>query len=283
MIYFLVLRPAFESANVDALLSNFLFVLLVIDTMLIAGIANVVNDIFDEHSDQANDKTKDGYQRDKAISWLIVLIINAISISLFVAYQIENLKLSVLSIGAIILLIFYSSHLQKTILIGNIVVSLFVSFVTGIVWFAEREAYQNLANQNEALFKEITLLLASYMVFSFVANMYREIIKDIEDVKGDAAAGYRTMPVVWGVQSAKIIALFYGVFLCMLSCLWSFINPLNDAIVEKIFFLGFITLPSFYALYQSYKARNISEFHWNSQIIKLIMAMGLIYLILIRL
>jgi 4-hydroxybenzoate polyprenyltransferase len=32
----------------------------------------------------------------------------------------------------------------------------------------------------------------------------REIIKDIEDVKGEAAAGCQTIPVVWGIRGAKI-------------------------------------------------------------------------------
>lgn len=283
LLFYLVIQPGFEKGGVNPLLDNFLFFLLVIDTILIAAAGNVVNDLFDESTDAINEKTKVGYHRSKAMSWLLVLILNTVFISLYVAYQIDNLKLSLISVAAIGLLILYSAYLQRTTLVGNFVVSLFVAFVTGIIWFAERAAYRDLAKIDEVEFKQLTLLLSCYMIFSFVANMYREIVKDIEDVPGDARANYNTIAVSWGVARAKIVAIFYGVFLFLLELGWVLGNPLSTSLTAQVVFVFLIMAPTAYAIYQTNNSRTVQDFHKNSTLIKIIMAGGLIYLVILKL
>ena len=45
-------------------------------------------------------------------------------------------------------------------------------------------------------------------MFAFFINLIREIIKDIEDWKGDQAFGCKTLPVVLGIRKTKRIVLF---------------------------------------------------------------------------
>ena len=48
--------------------------------------------------------------------------------------------------------------------------------------------------------------------------MIREIIKDAEDLKGDSAFGYKTLPVIWGYRKTRILMIsLLGLFAIMVS------------------------------------------------------------------
>ncbi len=49
--------------------------------------------------------------------------------------------------------------------------------------------------------------------FALLFHLGREIIKDIEDVKGDAAAGARTLPLRWGTAKATFLVFVVYLFL----------------------------------------------------------------------
>jgi 4-hydroxybenzoate polyprenyltransferase len=57
-----------------------------------------------------------------------------------------------------------------------------------------------------------------YGAFAFIASVIREVVKDLEDMPGDARYGCRTMPIVWGVRVSKVfvsvwmIVLFFALF-----------------------------------------------------------------------
>jgi 4-hydroxybenzoate polyprenyltransferase len=46
----------------------------------------------------------------------------------------------------------------------------------------------------------------AYALFAFLLSLIREILKDIQDMKGDMATGYRTLPIVLGLNPARVIA-----------------------------------------------------------------------------
>ena len=250
--------------------------------MLIAACGNVVNDIFDEENDALNHKTKVGYQKQKAINWFFLLFVCTLIVAFYVANEINQTKLSSISIIAIALLVIYSKTLQKLPLIGNFLISVFVAFVPGIIWFAEKDSYNQLAESSTHIYERLTILLGAYMVFGFIANMFREIIKDIEDVKGDSLANYKTIAVSWGVQKSKVVALFYGIFLLILELLWAIFNPLGQPIFELLLFFILVIIPCIIAISYAYKARSILDFRKTSKAIKIIMALGLIYLVIIQ-
>src|SRR5688572_10589640 len=49
----------------------------------------------------------------------------------------------------------------------------------------------------------------SFTCFAFFTSLLRELVKDIEDIDGDTAAGYHTYPVFAGIKGTK--ALIYAV------------------------------------------------------------------------
>jgi 4-hydroxybenzoate polyprenyltransferase len=52
-----------------------------------------------------------------------------------------------------------------------------------------------------------------YALAAFLLTVVREIVKDLEDMRGDAQHGCRTLPLVWGVARSKWVA---GLFLACL-------------------------------------------------------------------
>ncbi len=279
LIYYIVILPSLDYAEVDALLSPLLFGLLVLDTVLIAASGYVINDIIDEESDRLNNKLKDGYTANKAKFWYGFLVIVSLLITFYVAYKIDNLPLFILHPIAVILLFLYSYSFKKTFLLGNIIVALFCAFVPGILWFAEREAYQ--AYLQSDVFDLLTKSLIGFMIFGFLATMYRELVKDIEDIKGDSQVAYRTLPVLWGKERAKIATAFFGFILLFTELVWCNATRMDVHLVLTILFITIVILPSIYSIHKLLKAETSSDFKQLSGFIKFIMLTGLLYLLIL--
>ncbi len=98
------------------------------------------------------------------------------------------------------LLYAYSARLKGTPLVGNAVVSYLVGscFLFGAAVGARPAP-------------------AAWMfALAFLANLVREILKDVEDVEGDAALGLRTLPIVCGERVAlRTAAAIAGVLLAL--------------------------------------------------------------------
>jgi len=111
----------------------------------------------------------------------------------------------------------------------------------------------------------------AYAVFAFSINLVREIIKDMEDIRGDMRFGSRTLPIVWGLRKTKyflyvLIALFI-VILFLLS------SQLGNHILN-VFFIVLI-VPIIYLIYLLYRADSQKRFHQLSTFCKLLMLAGI--------
>jgi 4-hydroxybenzoate polyprenyltransferase len=165
------------------------------------------------------------------------------------------------------------------VLSGNIIVALFCAFVPGIIAFAEVDSYDQLFDTNIELYHQLLFLVGGYIVFAFSSTMLREIIKDLEDLKGDATIGANTLPVVWGNAPAKIIGNLFGIILLGVLYFWVF-HKSADARWFGILFLTLgVTFPLLYVLYMLAFAKSKNEFHHLSNVTKAMMLGGLLYLL----
>ena len=71
----------------------------------------------------------------------------------------------------------------------------------------------------------ITILLLS--ILAFFANLGREIVKDIEDIKGDEKFNYKTLPITVGKNYASWIACTFVLFAIIFSFLPYLFNLLT--------------------------------------------------------
>lgn len=201
------------------------FWLLVLSTVLIAAAGNVINDYFDTRIDRIN---KPGQvivgrtvKRRVAMLGHLVLSGTGLVIGAFVAYHSGAFRLVVIPAFAISALWMYSTVWKRRFLIGNTVVALLAALVPLSVGLYEipKDLVQHgfaMVDHGGFTVAEVDLYIRTlwtaiicYSAFAFLATLVRELQKDMADIKGDAADGCRTVPIVLGITWAKALALSY--------------------------------------------------------------------------
>ncbi len=279
LLYYLIILPNIE----NPVLNIKLFCLLVLDTMLIAAAGFVINDIFDFKSDQIN-KPKQTFIPSlislKAAKKLYAfLTLFGLILAIFIAFKINSLVQLVIYPLAVMMLYYYSSRFKNSVIIGNIIVSIFVCLVTGIVLFAERVEILSMTSEITRL--KIFEIFISYMTFSFFINLAREIVKDIEDVDGDKEMNINTLPIKHGVEFSKKIVMSICAILILLMVLWMMNSSISLSFRVIFYLIIFIIAPLGWIIQKINIATFKSDFNRISHIFKMIMIAGLVSLILI--
>jgi len=285
LLQYLLLVPAFRQGGIEPALDFLHFTLLVISTLIIAAGGYIINDIVDYQIDVINKPDKVLINRKismpTAYRLYYSLSLLGFIISLYLAFYVENVPLVLIYPAAVLLLWSYSVQFKQRVLIGNIIVSIFCAFVAGVVWFAERHTFTALWKEAPSIAEQVQFILTFYLIFAFLSTMFREIIKDMEDVKGDELLNCRTLPLVLGIKTGKGVAAFFGVsLLAFLTYLAQELWEDND-LLQLLFVLIAIVLPLLVALLLLVKAALAKEFHRLSILAKFIMLTGLILLFLL--
>jgi len=106
----------------------------------------------------------------------------------------------------------YSHKLKKIPFVGNLVAA-----TLAITPFFAVFVYYN--NWSPVIFVHATFL--------FLVISMREVIKDLENLKGDMAQNYRTIPVVFGVRISKQLLTFLAVLTLVPTALLLFYFPIG--------------------------------------------------------
>jgi 4-hydroxybenzoate polyprenyltransferase len=248
-------------------------------TVLIAAAGYIINDYFDIKIDQINKPEKviiEKYiSRKSAIIWHVIL--NILALGLFILIKQFHFKLFIIQLAVILSLVFYSSSFKRKLLIGNIVVSIFTAlciYLVGVLYFRDSRW-------------DTTYEFYVYILFAFLITFYREIIKDIEDVKGDGNENCNTLPIVVGISKAKIFAycLCSIIILLLLGLLYfSFLVMLFSfkfwtiSLFLLIFLIIILLSISIFKLKYAYTS---SQLHSVSSLIKIITFIGILSMIFI--
>jgi 4-hydroxybenzoate polyprenyltransferase len=294
-LQYAILLPELVKIGLKPLLPDLQFGLLACSTVLIAAGGYVVNDIEDVDIDRLNKpEHKRIVERVYALDfcWKIYwfLTILGFAISLYLAFFIHDFVQLAIYPAAVTLLWAYSKWFKRQFLIGNLVVAVFCAFVAWVVFYAQSlpqyvlgysfDTFYSLVPNYSTIPDAAKTVFIGYAIFAFISTLFREIIKDIEDVTGDKAQGCQTLPIVLGVPKAKSAALIVG-FLFILALL--FFNFLFKDNYLKLIFLNLsITLPVCYALSLLIKAEEKQDYSRLSKISKLIMLSGLIFILIMK-
>ena len=206
------------------LLPSFAFLILSFGTILVAAAGYVINDYYDIKIDLVNKPGRIVIGRiiTRRQALLIHSIFNfiAIGMGLFLSWRV-----ALYFAGCAFLLWLYSNYLKRTPLIGNIIVSLLTAATIWII---------------SLYYRENDRLIYVYSLFAFFISLLREVIKDIEDTKGDATYGCKTLPILIGVRKTKIF--LYGVLILFavlfLDHFQRFLG-VNYILLILLFYLGF--------------------------------------------
>ncbi|MBL7918618.1 MAG: geranylgeranylglycerol-phosphate geranylgeranyltransferase [Bacteroidia bacterium] len=287
-LHYLVFQKLFIEANVPSNIYIKLFSLVVISTVLIAAAGNIINDYFDVKTDLINhpetvvvDKV---IKRRMAIVLHITFTTVGILLGLFTAFKTGYLRLAIFHIIAALALWFYSTHFKKQLLVGNIVVSLLTAAVPFLTFVFEIAYLQkNIPDFTSQFFpvvlsaSKITLLFST---FAFITSLAREIIKDMEDYKGDKETGGKTMPISWGIHTSKVFCFFLvAITIILLSVVvYNTIKYKSELIsIPNLYIIVGLIIPLSILLLLIVKAETPKQYKNASLLLKLIMLIGIGY------
>ena len=181
-----ILAP--EKRALSVLLDFNLFIIVIVSSLTIAS-GYIINNFYDSEKDLINRPNIS--QLDRLVSQKtklkVYFTVNFIVflLSFFVSFR------AVLFFSAYIFLIwFYSHKLKKMAIVGNMT----AAFLAVLPFFAIFLYYKNTYPQ-----------IFAHANFLFLLLIIREIIKDLENIKGDIANDYQTIPVMFGESTAKKI------------------------------------------------------------------------------
>ena len=181
-----ILAP--EKRALSVLLDFNLFIIVIVSSLTISS-GYIINNFYDSEKDLINRPNKS--QLDRLVSQKtklkVYFTVNFIVflLSFFVSFR------AVLFFSAYIFMIwFYSHKLKKMAIVGNMT----AAFLAVLPFFAILLYYKNIYPQ-----------IFAHANFLFLLLIIREIIKDLENIKGDIANDYQTIPVMFGESTAKKI------------------------------------------------------------------------------
>lgn len=288
VLRYLVLRKILLQNGSALEMDHLLFFLVVLSTILIAAGGYIINDYFDVKTDLINHP--DTVVVDKVIKrrWAIILHLSLTALGLllgiFVALKTGYLRLFIFQLTAALLLWFYSTDFKKKLLLGNILVALlsatvaFMPFVYEMALMQKHDSGFLMEYQHMILSAmKITIL---FCVFAFITTLAREIIKDIEDYKGDKATGGLTMPVVWGIRTSKFNA-FFLIIITVILLLFVVYNTIKTFRIifsfNNLYIIVFLILPLLFLSVYVLRAKEGKSFTRASLVLKFVMLMGLCY------
>ena len=280
LIYYQLLHKTFRNYSLTGTFNSFEFVLFVIATILITASGYIINDIYDIETDRINKPDKRIIQVHLSISnaWKIYfsMIITGALISLYLAVQRNDLLYWFIYPIAVFLLYGYSRWFKGIPYFGNILVSLFCAAVPGIFYLSEASILIELKIKDLSSFLSLHGLLLSYVIFAFLTNLFREIVKDLQDEAGDKLANIHTAAVYFGKKITKFVALFIAL---VISTVITF--TFSQAVFSNIPYLFavqclLIQIPLSVSIIKLIQAKDDKAFRNVGIWIKLIMINGLI-------
>ncbi len=285
LFYFFILVPVDAGSKTAPVLEWHLFGLLTLSSVLIAAAGYIINDYFDLNIDRVNKPARLVVDRIIKRRWTILWhwLLSGIGLllSFYVSYKLRNPLIALGNLGCVGLLYFYSTTFKRKLLIGNIIISLLTAWVILVLYVSEFrfrgapvpvDAYRLLL-----LFKYAIV----YSSFAFMLSVVREVVKDIEDMEGDMKYGCRTMPIVWGVNVAKVFAGTWLVVLIGALVILQFYSLRKEGVLFTLVGLLLIDLPLMWILRRLYRAQTKTQYHLLSNVIKAVMLGGILSIIFV--
>lgn len=279
-----VILPIKGYSNIPLLLSSEYFLLLSLSTVLIAAAGYIINDYFDIKIDIINRPEKLVLEKRIPLKFAIVmhsvLNVTALIMAAYVARAAGHYSLLALQLACTILLWFYSTHFKKQFMIGNVVVAILtaLTIVTLMLYepglralSAEAAFITNTTNK----IPNPVWVLGIYTCFAFTLTWMREIVKDMEDFKGDAQEGCITMPIQWGLLRSVRFTQALGV-IAIIPLIVGAVKLINaNWIVLGIYTIVLLALPIMVWMYYLPKKATSVHYHTMSRWLKFIMLSGI--------
>lgn len=276
--WYSLVRPVLQALHHTVVLQGPWLAILAGSTLCIAAAGYMINDYFDIGIDLIN---KPGrvtiervFKRRLVITWHIVLNILALLLAGNLAWRFVLLRVVLVQLLCILLLLWYSVTLKRQLITGNLVISLLTALTLLTV-----ALYEPGFPMWDFKIQEVRLFWL-YLVFAFLVTWAREIVKDIEDLKGDGMRDCQTIPLVWGVNVAR--RFVYAIVVTLVILLLGeaiLLYPAQTGLL--LYWIIVLCIPFIFLLLRLRQSNHSTQFHAISSLLKWITLAGILSMLLI--
>lgn len=175
--------------------------MLIVSVVSVAAGGYAINDYFDMRSDRKNKPEKIVIGKEIKKRWAIIIhwtfSLVAIALSSYLSYCLHSWLYVIVHFTAILLLWYYSTIVKRVLLLPNFLISLMVAILPLLVIHLLHDLYLPLIHKTLFMFMAL---------FMFIINLAREIVKDVQDMEGDALRDIKTVPLVYGRKKAYLVS-----------------------------------------------------------------------------
>ncbi|MBN1199661.1 MAG: geranylgeranylglycerol-phosphate geranylgeranyltransferase [Bacteroidales bacterium] len=277
-----VLMPVLFNGRAEYMTSLPDFIIFVVTTLLLAIGGYVINDYFDQKIDRVNRPDQLVVSRIVAprMAIKIHLLVNLVAVLLgfYLAYKIQSIWFGFLFPCGSVFFWFYSARWKQLLIWKNLIVAFISASLIMLVLlfeFFHLRLYPDYFSTVISLLNGVFWIFFGYAVFAFLVSLFREIIKDIEDLKGDEQYGTKSLPSVIGVGWSKFVVI--TLILITMAILTYVQIVIYQFGMEMLFwyFMIMVQMPSLYLMIVVGKAKKREDFHFASTLAKLIMFTGI--------
>ena len=200
---------------------------------LVTSGGNILNDLIDVDSDRKNHPARPlvtGAISRRSAIWVFIAMFLA---PIIISAAFLNVYATLTVFAAEILLISYEFRTKKLGLSGNVTISILV----GLIF----------------VFGGLSLNTPDRMLFlfllAFLANLSREIIKDIQDMEGDT--GRRTLPMVLGAKKSSLMVMGIVIAVVIVSYLPFYFSLFSRYYLIVVAFSDLLFLLSAYSTFHN--------------------------------
>ncbi|WJS96097.1 geranylgeranylglycerol-phosphate geranylgeranyltransferase [Flavobacterium johnsoniae] len=266
-----ILAP--EIRALDILLDFYLFLIVFASAITIAS-GYIINNFYDSQKDLINRPNKSMLdrlisQKTKltvyfSLNFLAVLMASIVSWRAFLFFS-----------AYIFLIWFYSHKIKKYPIIGNLMSALLAvtPFFAILLYFYNKISFEDIENHMSHF-----VVISAHAVFLFLLLLIREMIKDLENLKGDLVNNYRTIPVIYGEKISKQIIT--GLTISTIFPVYILVNVYDVGYMDIYFYVCFGVLLFF--LIFLWKSDSKEQFLKLHNLLKFLIVSGVFCIVLIN-
>ena len=253
-----ILAP--EKRALDVILDWRLFIIVFVSTLTIAS-GYIINNFYDSEKDLINRPNKSMLDRLVSQKTKLKVYFGLNFLATALAYII-SWRAALFFAAYIFMIWFYSHKLKKYPIVGNLTASLLAVLpFFGILLY----------------FKNFYHVIFAHASFLLLLILIREMIKDLQNIKGDIANDYQTIPVRFGEKTSKRIITLLTV--STIIPVYILIEKYDVGYMDIYFYISLIVLVLF--LLKLWKSQTQEEYLQLHNILKSLIVAGVFCILLI--
>lgn len=280
-----IITPILEVHEISVSTPTLSLILVIIGTSLITMGGYVINDYFDTRIDEINKPHRvligKAISRHKAMQLHQILTIIGVIMGLYVAWQTRSITIAMVFVFVPGLLWFYSTSYKRQFFIGNLVIGGITAFVPLVIALVESRFLMQIYGSaviEYGVIADIYKWVGFFAVFAFTLTILREMVKDLEDEKGDRELECRTVPIVIGNQWAKLVITSFTVALiAAIVYLIYGLHSFADISLLRNFLLYAVCAPLVFFILMLFRSKTPAEYAITQNLLKVIMLIGVLF------